>query len=219
MSSALMYDVAVRYDRRALDEAEIRSQERIAALLAGADPETIKGYMDRVETLEDENQTLRNTVTSLHSSLQALEARVKNLEIGGSGAKPAAASAPAKKEESDDDDLFGSDSDEEEAKPAPKKLTVVKKAGPIAKSLIQLYVKPWDDETCMKTIEDNVRSIKMDGLVWGTSQLVPVGYGIKKLQIACVVEDEKVSVDDLENKITAFEDYVQSVDVASFNKI
>jgi elongation factor 1-beta len=35
----------------------------------------------------------------------------------------------------------------------------------------------------------------------------------------CVVEDEKVSVDDLTEEITAFEDYVQSVDIAAFNKI
>ena len=35
-----------------------------------------------------------------------------------------------------------------------------------------------------------------------------IGYGIKKLVISCVVEDDKVSTDDLEDKITGFEDYV-----------
>ena len=34
---------------------------------------------------------------------------------------------------------------------------------------------------------------------------MPVGYGIKKLQISCVVEDDKVSTDDLEEAITAFD--------------
>lgn len=48
---------------------------------------------------------------------------------------------------------------------------------------------------------------------------MPVGYGIKKLQIMCVVEDEKVSVDELVEKIQDFEDFVQSVDIAAFNKI
>ena len=42
------------------------------------------------------------------------------------------------------------------------------------------------------------------------AKLVPVGYGIKKLQIMCVVEDEKVSVDDLSEQICEFEDYVSS---------
>ena len=41
-----------------------------------------------------------------------------------------------------------------------------------------------------------------------SAKLVPVGYGIKKLHINAVVEDDKVSVDDLEEKITAFEDFV-----------
>jgi len=49
--------------------------------------------------------------------------------------------------------------------------------------------------------------------------LVPVGYGIKKLQISCVIEDDKVSTDDLEEKIVAFEDFIQSMDIAAFNKV
>lgn len=56
-------------------------------------------------------------------------------------------------------------------------------------------------------------------LFFSPAKLVPVGYGIKKLQIQCVVEDDKVGTDMLEERITAFEDYVQSMDVAAFNKI
>ncbi|CAH2252299.1 elongation factor 1-beta [Pelobates cultripes] len=89
----------------------------------------------------------------------------------------------------------------------------------IAKSSLLLDVKPWDDETDMAKLEECVHSIQMDSLVWGASKLVPVGYGIKKLQVTCVVEDDKVGTDLLEEKITAFEDYVQSMDVAAFNKI
>lgn len=58
----------------------------------------------------------------------------------------------------------------------------------VAKSVITLDVKPWDDETSMPELEQRVRSIQMDGLVWGGGQLVPVGYGISKLQINVVVE-------------------------------
>ncbi|TNN51503.1 Elongation factor 1-delta [Liparis tanakae] len=77
----------------------------------------------------------------------------------------------------------------------------------------------WDDETDMAKLEECVRSIQMDGLLWGSGKLVAVGYGIKKLQINCVVEDDKVGTDILEEEITKFEDYIQSVDVAAFNKI
>ncbi|GFO33891.1 elongation factor 1-beta [Plakobranchus ocellatus] len=95
-----------------------------------------------------------------------------------------------------------------------------KKPALIAKSSIVLDVKPWDDETDMGELEQRVRSIEQDGLVWGSSKLAEVGYGIKKLVIMCVVEDDKVSIDDLSEKITSEnEDLCQSVDVAAFNKI
>lgn len=35
----------------------------------------------------------------------------------------------------------------------------------------------------MKALEANVRAIEQDGLVWGLSKLVPVGYGVSKLQV------------------------------------
>ena len=37
----------------------------------------------------------------------------------------------------------------------------------IAKSNIILDVKPWDDETDMQKMEEYVRSIQADGLLWG----------------------------------------------------
>ncbi|MBN3312544.1 EF1B factor, partial [Atractosteus spatula] len=136
-------------------------------------------------------------------------------------------STESKEEDDDDIDLFGSDEEEEseeakrvrEERLAAYEAKKAKKPALIAKSSILLDVKPWDDETDMAKLEECVRSIQMDGLVWGSSKLVPVGYGIKKLQIQCVVEDDKVGTDQLEEQITAFEDYVQSMDVAAFNKI
>ncbi|KAK9506228.1 hypothetical protein O3M35_008202 [Rhynocoris fuscipes] len=132
----------------------------------------------------------------------------------------------SKADDDDDIDLFGSDEEEdaEAAKIREERLKAYadkksKKPALIAKSSVIMEVKPWDDETDMKELEKNVRSIEMDGLVWGASKLVPVGYGINKLQIICVVEDEKVSIDDLQEKIQEFEDHVQSVDIVGFNKI
>lgn len=148
-------------------------------------------------------------------------------QYGPAGVEDTTAAAPAAADEDDDDiDLFGSDEeeDEEATKIKEERLAAynakkAKKPALIAKSSILLDVKPWDDETDMAKLEECVRSIQLDGLVWGQSKLLPVGYGIKKLQIACVVEDDKVGTDQLEELITAFEDYVQSMDVAAFNKI
>ncbi|KAJ2956082.1 hypothetical protein NQZ79_g8017 [Umbelopsis isabellina] len=143
--------------------------------------------------------------------------------VSKSDAAPAAAAA----EEDDDIDLFGSDDeevDEEAEKLKQQRLAeyAAKKANKpktIAKTTVTLDVKPWDDETSMEELTASVKGIQMDGLLWGGSQLVAIGYGIKKLQINCVVEDDKVGIDDLTDKITEFEDYVQSVDVAAMQKI
>ncbi|ESO02548.1 hypothetical protein HELRODRAFT_161829 [Helobdella robusta] len=140
-------------------------------------------------------------------------------------AKPAAP-AVAKKDDDDDIDLFGSDDEvDDEAERVKKERLAAyeakksKKEAIIAKSNIVLDVKPWDDETDMAQVEECVRSVQCDGLLWGASKLVPLAYGIKKLQITCVVEDDKVGTDFLEEEITKFEDLVQSVDIAAFNKI
>merc|ERR1712038_1452633 len=94
-----------------------------------------------------------------------------------------------------------------------------KKPGPIAKTNVLLDVKPWDDETDMDAMLKEIKTIAKDGLVWGANKLVPVGYGINKLQVMCVVEDEKVSIDELCEQICEFEDFVQSCDVNAMSKI
>lgn len=178
-----------------------------------------------------ENKALKATVDQLVARISKLEVRVSGLEGAGksaataSPAVPAKAKTPAKADNDDDDvDLFGSDEDEDANAARDQRLKdyaekKAKKPGPIAKSSIVLDIKPWDDETDMVAMEKQVRSLQMDGLVWGASKLVPIAYGVKKLQIVVVIEDDKVGVDDLSEKITEFEDYVQSVDVAAFNKI
>ncbi|XP_013390669.1 elongation factor 1-beta [Lingula anatina] len=141
---------------------------------------------------------------------------------------PAGGASAADDDDDDDDDidLFGSDEEDDAAAAELKEKRLAEyaakkaaKPGPIAKSSIVLDIKPWDDETDLGEMEKLVRGIETDGLVWGASKQVPVGYGIKKLQIMCVVEDAKVGTDFLEESITAFEDFVQSVDVVAFNKI
>merc|ERR1712029_352138 len=140
-----------------------------------------------------------------------------------SGASGDAAAA----DDDDDVDLFGSDEeedDEEKKRITEERLAAyaakkAKKPALIAKTSVLLDVKPWDDETDLDEMLKCVKSIEMDGLVWGANKKIPIGYGISKLQVMCTVEDAKVSVDELGEKIEGFEDFVQSVDVAAMNKI
>ncbi|XP_034737320.1 eukaryotic translation elongation factor 1 delta b (guanine nucleotide exchange protein) isoform X2 [Etheostoma cragini] len=221
-----------------------RARENIQKSLAGSSSTAADQgeIICRIQSLELENHSLHRVVDDLRAALSKLECRVSVLEKSPAAVTPVTTpsvpytngttvqqktSAPVKDEEEDDDDdidLFGSDDDEEAEKLKEQRLKEyaekkAKKPGIIAKSSILLDVKPWDDETDMVKLEECVRSVQADGLLWGTSKLVPVGYGIKKLQIACVVEDDKVGTDMLEEEITKFEDFIQSVDVAAFNKI
>jgi len=139
-----------------------------------------------------------------------------------SGSTSAAAEAkPAKAEEGGDDfDMFGELSEtEKQAEDARKEETKKSKPVPIGRSNIILDVKVWDDTIDLTKVEELVRAIEMEGLKWGPSKLVAVANGVKKLQISCVVVDDLVSTDDLEEKITAHEEYVQSVDIAAFVKV
>lgn len=90
----------------------------------------------------------------------------------------------------------------------------------IAKSLILFEVKPWGEETDLDELAKQILAIELDGCMWKTEfKKEPIAYGVNKLIIGCVVEDDKVSVDDLQEKIEAFEDFVQSVDIGCFSKI
>lgn len=135
--------------------------------------------------------------------------------------------APAADDDDDDMDLFGSDEEEEDPEVVAereKRLADYRKkkqgkAKPAAKSIVTMDIKPWDDETNMDELKANVLAIQMDGLVWGGSQFIAVGFGIKKLQVNVVIEDEKVSLDDLQEKIQEDEDHVQSTDIAAMQKL
>ncbi|XP_038703120.1 elongation factor 1-delta-like [Tripterygium wilfordii] len=132
--------------------------------------------------------------------------------------------ASAAEDDDDDVDLFGEET-EEEKKAAEERAAAVKASGKkkeSGKSSVLLDVKPWDDETDMKKLEEAVRSVQMEGLLWGASKLAPVGYGIKKLQIMMTIVDDLVSVDNLiEDHLTAepANEYIQSCDIVAFNKI
>lgn len=190
---------------------------------------------NRLKVFEDDFQFVKREIDQLKITISSIENVVNQLASKLSIAPPSQAGSSCQKADkpkpaNDDDDgvdLFGSESEEEdeEAKKLREQRVAAytakksKKPTLIAKSNIILDVKPWDDETDMQVMEKEVRKVAMDGLVWGASKLVPLAYGIKKLQISCVVEDEKVSVDDLQEKLQDIEDYVQSVDIAAFNKV
>uniref|UniRef100_A0A2P2I049 Elongation factor 1-delta-like n=1 Tax=Hirondellea gigas TaxID=1518452 RepID=A0A2P2I049_9CRUS len=222
--------VAVPCSRVQQQTPEPQPQGRLTITNAAAPADVL----NRVTKLEGENSTLRKSVESLEQSVKDLTERLAALECSCRSAAATnttipAATKPVEEDDDDDVDLFGSDDDEEEESAEAARIREErlksyaekksKKVTPVAKSSVLLDCKPWDDETDFKKMEAAIRDIKMDGLVWGAAKLVPLAFGIHKLSILVTVVDEKVSIDDLSEQIEAIEEYVQSVDVAAFNKV
>lgn len=158
--------------------------------------------------------------------------------IGCVAAAPAAAKAEAsesEEEDDDDDDMDFFDSDDEDVDAAAEALKAKriaeynarkaekaeKKGVVAAKSMITIDVKPFDDETSLEVLAKKIfAEISMPGLVWAKDwKLVPLAFGIKKLVVTAIIEDDKVSTEDLTDKIEEYEDEVQSTDIAAFNKL
>merc|ERR1712038_2253709 len=185
----------------------------------------VNSMLDRVVKLEQENNEIKAQLQAALARLDQLEAAGK---APAPAAAPVAAVCPAKKEEpkkeeseDDDDDCsdfdFDSESEDEEEKAAAEALKAkrvaeynarkaekaAKKGVVAAKSMITLDVKPFDDETDLDALAAKIKAeIAMDGLVWGQKhEKKPLAFGIFKLVITAVVEDEKVSTDDLTEKI------------------
>jgi elongation factor 1-beta len=141
-------------------------------------------------------------------------------------AAPKKEEAPKKEAPKDEcDDLFGDDGEDNAAALEAlkkKKDEGKKKEKPavIAKSIILLEVKVWDPEQNLDELASRIIKVSHDGLVWKTEyKLADVAFGVKKIIVGCVVEDEKVSVDDIIDELQGWEDDIQSVDILSFNKI
>jgi elongation factor 1-beta len=142
-------------------------------------------------------------------------------------AAPKKAAAPAKKQDDDDDmDLFGEETEEEKAAKEKKKADdkaaaeKKKKAAPIAKSTILMDIKVWEADQDLEALAKKLKSIEKDGLIWGAHKLVPIAFGVKKLQLMIVIEDDKVSSDDIEDMIVNdHEEEIQSMDIVAWNKV
>jgi elongation factor 1-beta len=138
---------------------------------------------------------------------------------------PKAAAKPAAKEE-EEFDMFGEETDEEQQARMAKKLADIEakkgkkeKAAVIAKSSILLDVKTWDDTVDLEALAQKIKGNVRDGLMWGAHKQAPVAFGVKKLQLLFVIEDDKVSSEDIEEIIMQYEEEVQSMDVVAWNKV
>lgn len=103
---------------------------------------------------------------------------------------------------------------------ADEKAGKKKKEKEAEKSLVVLEIKPWEADTDLEMVWKEIKKFEKEGLSWGQNfELQPVAFGIKKLVMTCTIVDSLILMDDITDAIEALEEYVQSVQVASMNKI
>jgi len=124
---------------------------------------------------------------------------------------------------SDDFDPFAEATEEEKAAQAEleakKEENKAKKAEKVGKSTVVYAIYPCSDEEDLKAIEDAVRQIKIEGVLWSTAEPVhePFAYGITKTKMGAVVTDD-VDMEDIENEICEIEG-VSRAEIEAFQKI
>ncbi|CEL96945.1 unnamed protein product [Vitrella brassicaformis CCMP3155] len=106
-----------------------------------------------------------------------------------------------KPDDEDDIDLFGEETEAD--KEAAKKLAESKKAEAekskkkkVEKSLLLIDCKPFSSDTNLDKLAELVKQIKMEGLEWKEqTKKIPMAFGLNKLQVGCVIQDDLVSTD------------------------
>jgi len=132
-------------------------------------------------------------------------------------------------EDDSDFDPFASDNEDDERKEIEamkaKNLKIYQdkkalKPKVIAKSIVCFDVKGYEVEQDWEALAAKIRAeVNMPGLVWqDIHKTVPIAFGMKKLQMNMLIEDDLVQTDDVFEIIESWEDEVQSCDVFTFNK-
>lgn len=167
----------------------------------------------KLRSLDHEIAQLNIATRDLQNLVKGMESRVISLEGGEPNEK-----------------MVKMEKEEKEEKEDPEKVRITTKNikeyvdkmckhPTIAKTSVLFDIMPCDSETDLEEMLEKVREIKMAGLLWGSSRRLPVGFGIDKMQLMCTVEDDKVSIEELCEKMEAFKDLVQSAEVSVMNKI
>ena len=138
-----------------------------------------------------------------------------------------AAAPPAKKADDEDDfDVFGDDDDEDDAPKESRADMLARLKGEAEaraaakekkqRTLVSIEIKPWDVEQDLMALWKKItETVTQDGLKWGENcNLAEVAYGIKKICTTLTMGVNN-SVDEIEEKILAMEDEVQSFEVIS----
>ena len=87
-------------------------------------------------------------------------------------------------------------------------------------SIILLEIKIWDSEQDLEHLVNKIHKIEKEGLYWKKEyKLEEIAFGIKKNILILIVDNDKISIDELIDQIESWENEIQSVDILSFKEL
>jgi len=196
-------------DVRMLEGSKYSHVARWYRHISSFPPSVMKDWSGTVKSTDPKEEKTKT------SDKKKVEEKPEEEEESSGGFDPFADDAPKEEVDSDDErqkkfDAIAAKKKEEDKKNNKKVV--------IAKSSIVFEVKPYDSDTNMKSLKEEVLGIKMDGVTWGDGQFKPIAYGLQKLVIMATLIDELVDVDALKESLEAIS-LVQSADIFAWNKI
>ncbi|GLU02681.1 hypothetical protein SLE2022_199220 [Rubroshorea leprosula] len=161
------YDVGSDAGLKKLDEY-LLTRSYISGYQASKDDITVYSSLPKPPSPQYVNVSLWYNHIDVLLRISGVSAEGCGVIVEGSAAvTEAVATPPAGAPDDDDVDLFGEETEEEkkaaEERAAAMKANAKKKES--GKSSVLLDIKPWDDETDMKKLEEAVRGVQMDGLL------------------------------------------------------
>ena len=193
-------------------------------------PNIIKKSLDKGKSIDNEWND-DEKLSSLINHFNNIETNIKNINNIYKNINKCNSNKESKIEFSPKNDslkdflltikTFGSIEENKEIKKKDKeKIIKGKKKNKVDKSHVILEIKGWEADQDLESLAKKIIStIKKDGLSWDTGyKLEEVAFGVMKLVIAFLAEDEKCSVQEIVDELESWENDIQSVEVVDFKK-
>lgn len=86
-------------------------------------------------------------------------------------------------------------------------------------SQVVFAIRPWDHEQEMSQLMVTILGLNLDGVTWGATTTENVGYEIRDLILTAVIDEGRISIDNIIEAFIDLDDIISRVDVRLWNKV
>lgn len=88
-------------------------------------------------------------------------------------------------------------------------------------SIITFDLRPMDDAVDVNAIKNQILNWKKEGMEWQSGTLIPVAFGIHKIRVSVQIDDDTVSIADIEEMLGTAEmsEAIATYDIVAFTRV